>query len=155
VEPELFVHFAEISAIFVGFGALISLCSARPTDTHDVVYLQAVLGLGIWASTSITLVGRGCCAARRTLDPFWPDASTNHRCTPSIRTWLPARASFFGGRHMPQLSGPKTLGRATGADRRWNHQITVRLGPTGLARQTEVVIGYEDNTRAAENPRGP
>jgi hypothetical protein len=48
VETELFVHFAEIAGVFVGFGALISLRSAHLTDVHDVVYLQAVLGLGVW-----------------------------------------------------------------------------------------------------------
>ncbi len=48
METELFVHFAEIAGVFVGFGALISLRSTRPTDVHDVVYLEAVLGLGVW-----------------------------------------------------------------------------------------------------------
>lgn len=48
METELFVHFAEIAGVFVGFGALISQRSARPTDPHDMVYLQAVLGLGVW-----------------------------------------------------------------------------------------------------------
>ena len=48
METELFVHFAEIAGVFVGFGALISQRSARPTDPHDMVYLRAVLGLGVW-----------------------------------------------------------------------------------------------------------
>ncbi|MFZ1410741.1 MAG: hypothetical protein WAS07_04745 [Micropruina sp.] len=48
METDLFVHFAEIAGVFVGFGALISLRSARPSDPHDVVYVQAVLGLGVW-----------------------------------------------------------------------------------------------------------
>lgn len=48
METDLFVHFAEIAGVFVGFGALISLRSARPTDLHDVVYIRAVLGLGVW-----------------------------------------------------------------------------------------------------------
>jgi hypothetical protein len=48
METELFVHFAEIAGVFVGFGALISLRSARPTDLHDVVYIQGVLALGVW-----------------------------------------------------------------------------------------------------------
>lgn len=48
METELFVHFAEIAGVFVGFGALISMRSARVTDVHDVVYLKAVLGLGVW-----------------------------------------------------------------------------------------------------------
>lgn len=48
METELFVHFAEIAGVFVGFGALISLRSARPSDPHDVVYTQAVLALGVW-----------------------------------------------------------------------------------------------------------
>lgn len=48
METELFVHFAEIAGVFVGFGALISLRSARVDDVHDVVYLEAVLGLGVW-----------------------------------------------------------------------------------------------------------
>jgi hypothetical protein len=48
MEIELFVHFAEIAGVFVGFGALISLRSAHVTDVHDVVYLRAVLTLGVW-----------------------------------------------------------------------------------------------------------
>jgi hypothetical protein len=48
METDLFVHFAEIAGVFVGFGALISLRSARPTDPHDVVYIQGVLGVGVW-----------------------------------------------------------------------------------------------------------
>jgi hypothetical protein len=48
METELFVHFAEIAGVFVGFGALISLRSSRPTDPHDVVYVQSVLGVGVW-----------------------------------------------------------------------------------------------------------
>lgn len=48
METDLFVHFAEIAGVFVGFGALISLRSARPTDPHDVVYIQGVLALGVW-----------------------------------------------------------------------------------------------------------
>jgi hypothetical protein len=52
VETELFVHFAEIAGVFIGFGALISLRSAHVTDVHDVVYLQAVLALGVWVVVS-------------------------------------------------------------------------------------------------------
>ena len=48
METELFVHFAEIAGVFVGFGALISMRSAQPSDVHDVVYLRAVLGIGLW-----------------------------------------------------------------------------------------------------------
>lgn len=48
MEIDLFVHFAEIAGAFVGFGALISLRSAHVTDLHDVVYLKAVLMLGVW-----------------------------------------------------------------------------------------------------------
>lgn len=48
METELFMHFAEIAGIFVGFGALISLRSARPSDLHDVAYLKSVLALGVW-----------------------------------------------------------------------------------------------------------
>ncbi|HEX2856079.1 MAG TPA: hypothetical protein VHO26_01180 [Propionibacteriaceae bacterium] len=48
METELFVHFAEIAGVFVGFGALISLRSTQPTDPHDVMYLRSVLGLGVW-----------------------------------------------------------------------------------------------------------
>ena len=47
METELFVHFAEIAGVFVGFGALISQRSVRPSDPHDVVYLRAVLALGV------------------------------------------------------------------------------------------------------------
>jgi hypothetical protein len=46
VDIELFVHFAEIAGVFVGFGALISLRSANVTDIHDVVYLKAVVFAG-------------------------------------------------------------------------------------------------------------
>ena len=52
METELFVHFAEIAGVFIGFGALISLRSAHVTDVHDVVYLQAVLALGVWVVVS-------------------------------------------------------------------------------------------------------
>lgn len=52
METELFVHFAEIAGVFVGFGALISLRSTHVTDVHDVVYLQAVLALGVWVVVS-------------------------------------------------------------------------------------------------------
>lgn len=48
METDLFVRFAEIAGVFVGFGALISVRSARPTDLHDVVYIQGVLGVGVW-----------------------------------------------------------------------------------------------------------
>lgn len=55
METELFVHFAEIAGVFVGFGALISMRSAHVTDVHDVVYLKAVLGLGVWVVVSALL----------------------------------------------------------------------------------------------------
>lgn len=55
METELFVHFAEIAGVFVGFGALISVRSGNLTDLHDVVYLQAVLGLGVWVVISALL----------------------------------------------------------------------------------------------------
>ncbi|MFC5788370.1 hypothetical protein EDM22_13070 [Agromyces tardus] len=48
MDTDLFVHFAEIAGIFVGFGALIGLRSTRVTDLHDVVYLKSVLALGVW-----------------------------------------------------------------------------------------------------------
>ena len=48
METELFVHFAEIAGVFVGFGALISQRSTRPSDSHDLVYLRAVLAIGVW-----------------------------------------------------------------------------------------------------------
>ncbi len=48
MEIELFVHLAEIAGVFVGFGALISLRGAQPTDLHGVAYLQGVLLLGVW-----------------------------------------------------------------------------------------------------------
>lgn len=47
METELFMHYAEIAGVFVGFGALISLRSARPTDLHDVMYLRGLLGVGL------------------------------------------------------------------------------------------------------------
>lgn len=48
METELFVHFAEIAGVFIGFGTLISLRSAHLTDPHDVVYHQGVLLAGVW-----------------------------------------------------------------------------------------------------------
>lgn len=48
MEVDLFVHFAEIAGVFVGFGALISLRSAHVDDPHDVTYLRGVLGAGLW-----------------------------------------------------------------------------------------------------------
>ncbi len=48
MDTELFVHFGEIAGVFVGFGALISLRGTHLTDVHDVVYLKAVLLLGVW-----------------------------------------------------------------------------------------------------------
>lgn len=48
MDAGLFMPFAEIAGVFVGFGALISVRSTRLTDLHDVVYHQAVLGLGVW-----------------------------------------------------------------------------------------------------------
>jgi hypothetical protein len=48
MDTEMFMHFAEIAGVFVGFGALISLRSAGRLDLHDVVYLRAVLILGVW-----------------------------------------------------------------------------------------------------------
>ncbi|HSN12618.1 MAG TPA: hypothetical protein VLS51_10975 [Propionibacteriaceae bacterium] len=47
MQTELFVHFAEIAGIFVGFGALIALRGERPADLHDVMYVKAVLTLGV------------------------------------------------------------------------------------------------------------
>lgn len=55
METELFVHFAEIAGVFVGFGALISMRSARPADLHDVLYLEAVLLLGVWVVVNALL----------------------------------------------------------------------------------------------------
>jgi hypothetical protein len=52
METELFVHFAEIAGVFVGFGALIGLRSAEVRDPHDVVYMQAVVGIGVWVIVS-------------------------------------------------------------------------------------------------------
>ncbi|GAA4352411.1 hypothetical protein [Microbacterium rhizosphaerae] len=52
METDLFVHFAEIAGVFVGFGALISVRSAPVSDVHSVVYLQGVLGLGVWVVIS-------------------------------------------------------------------------------------------------------
>ncbi|WP_448006483.1 hypothetical protein [Agromyces bauzanensis] len=48
MDTDLFVHFAEIAGIFVGFGALIGLRSAHVTDLHDVIYLKSVLMMAIW-----------------------------------------------------------------------------------------------------------
>jgi hypothetical protein len=47
METELFMHYAEIAGVFVGFGALISMRSARPADLHDVVYLRGLLVVGV------------------------------------------------------------------------------------------------------------
>lgn len=48
VETELFVHFAEIAGVYVGFAALITVRSQRVNDLHDMVYLRGVLGMGVW-----------------------------------------------------------------------------------------------------------
>lgn len=48
METELFVHFAEIAGVFVGFGALISTRSSLPSEAHHTVYLRGVLELGVW-----------------------------------------------------------------------------------------------------------
>lgn len=48
VETELFLALAEISGVFVGFGALISVRSPGQTDLHSVIYLRAVLAIGLW-----------------------------------------------------------------------------------------------------------
>ena len=55
METELFVHFAEIAGVFVGFGALISVRSAHPSDARDVVYLRAVLAIGLWVVVTALL----------------------------------------------------------------------------------------------------
>ncbi|WP_448006482.1 hypothetical protein [Agromyces bauzanensis] len=55
MDTELFVHFAEIAGVFVGFGALIALRSTRLTDLHDVIYLRAVLILGVWVVVAALL----------------------------------------------------------------------------------------------------
>lgn len=47
MQTELFVHFAEIAGIYIGFGALIALRTERPADLHDVAYLKAVLTIGV------------------------------------------------------------------------------------------------------------
>lgn len=48
MDTELFVHFAEIAGVFVGFGALIALRSEHRSDVHDPVYLRSVMALGVW-----------------------------------------------------------------------------------------------------------
>lgn len=48
METDLFVHFAEIAGVFVGFAALISVRSAQVSDLHGVVYLTSVVALGVW-----------------------------------------------------------------------------------------------------------
>lgn len=48
VETELFLALAEISGVFVGFGALISVRTPDQTDLHSVVYLRAVMAIGLW-----------------------------------------------------------------------------------------------------------
>lgn len=48
METELFLALAEISGVFVGFGALISVRSSDREDLHSVVYLRAVMAIGLW-----------------------------------------------------------------------------------------------------------
>ncbi|MHA6524708.1 hypothetical protein [Tessaracoccus sp. G1721] len=48
MKAEVFMQFAEIAGVYVGFGALIGARSSRVTDVHDLVYLRSVLGLGVW-----------------------------------------------------------------------------------------------------------
>lgn len=55
METELFVHFAEIAGVFVGFAALIGVRSAKPSDVHDVTYLRGVLGMGLWVVVAALL----------------------------------------------------------------------------------------------------
>lgn len=55
MDTELFVHFAEIAGVFVGFAALISVRSAKPSDVHDVTYLRGVLGMGLWVVVAALL----------------------------------------------------------------------------------------------------
>lgn len=63
MKTEVFMQFAEIAGVFIGFGALISMRSSRVTDVHDLVYLKAVLGLGVWVVVAslvpITVSGYG------------------------------------------------------------------------------------------------
>jgi hypothetical protein len=48
METELFVHFAEIAGVFVGFGALISRYG---TDGHAPWVGYAVFALTIWGAS--------------------------------------------------------------------------------------------------------
>ena len=47
-DVELFLSLAEIAGVFVGFGALISVRSGAASDAHEVVYIRAVVWIGIW-----------------------------------------------------------------------------------------------------------
>lgn len=44
----LLLQLAEIAGIFVGFGALISARGAESGDLHTLVYLRAVMWIGLW-----------------------------------------------------------------------------------------------------------
>lgn len=51
-EKDLFLSLAEIAGVFVGFGALIAVRSARPTEVSDVNNLRWVMTTGIWVVIS-------------------------------------------------------------------------------------------------------
>ncbi len=46
-DVELFVHMAEIAGVFVGFGALIAVRSAGPSDIYDITGVGMVVWIGI------------------------------------------------------------------------------------------------------------
>ena len=46
-DVELFLSLAEIAGVFVGFGALIAVRSGGASDVHEVVYMRAVVWMGM------------------------------------------------------------------------------------------------------------
>ncbi len=47
-DSALLLSLAEIAGVFVGFGALISVRSREASDPHTLVYLRAVMWMGLW-----------------------------------------------------------------------------------------------------------
>jgi len=58
-DTELLLSLAEIAGVFVGFAALISVRSGGASDPHEVVYMRAVVWMGLMtvvaALTPVTL----------------------------------------------------------------------------------------------------
>jgi hypothetical protein len=62
-DTDLLLSLAEIAGVFVGFAALISVRSGGASDPHDVVYMRAVVWMGLMtvvaALAPVTIGGYG------------------------------------------------------------------------------------------------